>query len=273
VTDRLWQVMALLGIALGVFLLAPGGALPLALWILVGGFVLEHLFAWDDALGPSLDRFADVIEGVAYLVVISVIGVAAFYFGIGPDAVPVPVLAVLITVLFARALFELGVLYGGADAKALMIAAVLVPLFSTPLLPQSPAVSTVLGVMPFSVSLLMDAALLSVVVPIAIGLRNAARGEFRFPRGFSGYTMPVAELPDHFVWLKDPSVGVESSEREAETSEDDRKERLRIAQELEARGVTRVWVTPQIPFLVLMAVGAVSALIAGNFILDLIALL
>jgi prepilin signal peptidase PulO-like enzyme (type II secretory pathway) len=57
----------------------------------------------------------------------------------------------------------------------------------------------------------------------------------------------------------------------AETSEDDRRERVKAAQELEASGVTRVWVTPQIPFLVLMAAGAVVALLAGNLVLDLLA--
>ncbi len=53
-----------------------------------------------------------------------------------------------------------------------------------------------------------------------------------------------------------------------ETAEEDRLERVRAAQELEAKGVERVWVTPQIPFLVLMAVGAVAALLAGNLVLD-----
>jgi archaeal preflagellin peptidase FlaK len=270
VTDRLWQVMGLLGVILGGIAVGPGGPVPLALWLLVGAFVLQHLFAWDDALGPSLDRFADVIEGVAYLGVILVVVLVAFRVGIGPDAVPLPVLAVLVTVLFARGLFELGVLYGGADAKALMIAGVVLPLFATPLLPQAPAVATLLAVLPFSVNLLMDAAILSIAIPIAIGLRNASRGEFQFPRGFSGYMLPVRELPHQFVWLKDPAVGREGSERDAETSEDDRRERVRIAGELEARGIDRVWVTPQIPFLVLMAAGAVSALLAGNFVLDLL---
>ncbi len=45
---------------------------------------------------------------------------------------------------------------------------------------------------------------------------------------------------------------------------------MEIAQDLRSRGVSRVWVTPQIPFLVVMAVGLVAALLAGNVLFDLI---
>jgi hypothetical protein len=131
-------------------------------------------------------------------------------------------------------------------------------------------VSDLLTFFPYPINLLMDAALLSIVIPLGIGIRNVLRGEFRFPGGFSGYTIAVRELPDKFVWLKDPLSAEGRREIPAETSEDDRRERVRAAQELEAQGVTRVWVTPQIPFLVLMAAGAVVALLAGNLVLDLL---
>jgi archaeal preflagellin peptidase FlaK len=273
VTDRLWQILGLVGVVLGLVALAPGGALPIVTWIVVSGLTLQHLFPWDDAIGPWGDRYADLIEGIAYLAVILFIGVSAVHFGVGPAEVPLPVIALLLTVLFARGLFELGVLYGGADAKALMIAGILVPLFPAPLLPQTAAVANLLTVMPYPVDLLVDAALFSIVIPIAIAIRNLARGEFAFPRGFSGYMIPVRDLPDRYVWLKDPMSAAARDEEEAETSEDDRRVRSRVAQELRAKGVERVWVTPQIPFLVVMALGAVAALLAGNLLLDLFALL
>jgi preflagellin peptidase FlaK len=268
VTDHLWQLLGILGTILGAIVLSPGGLIPLALWLLVAGLTLQHLFPWDDALGPKYEGFADLIEAAGYIVVILIVAVAAVRVGVGPGQVPVSVLALLFTVLFARGLFELGVLYGGADAKALMIAGILVPLFASPLLSQTPAVAGLLTVFPYAIDLLVDAALLSIVIPIAIGLRNLRRGEFQFPRGFSGYMIPVRELPDRFVWLKDPMSAEGRSEPPAETSEDDRAERVRAAHELEAKGVDRVWVTPQIPFLVLMALGAVAALLAGNLLLD-----
>jgi len=271
VTDRLWQVLGLLGVVLGAFAVSPGGTLPVVLWVVVGGLALQHLFPWDDALGARFDRYADLIEATAYAAVILAIAVAAVRVGVGPGDVPVPVLAVLVTVLFARGLFELGVLYGGADAKALMIAGVLVPLFPSPLLAQTSSAAVLLTVLPFPVDVLVDAALLSIVIPLGIGLRNAVRREFEFPRGFSGYMIPVRELPDRFVWLRDPMSREGREEPEALTSEEDRAARVRAAQELEAKGVERVWVTPQVPFLVLIALGTVAALLAGNLVLDLLA--
>lgn len=272
VTDRLWQGMGVIGVALGAVAVAPGGGWPLGLWLIVGALVLEHLVAWDDALGESLDRYADLIEGVAYAIVTGLVIVAAIELGVGPSGVPVPVVAVLATVLFARGLFELGILYGGADAKALMIAGVVLPIFAAPLVTPDARALQLLTIVPFSVNLLMDAALLSIAIPIGLGVRNAARGEFSFPRGFSGYRIPVQELPQRFVWLKDPLGGDDPGDREAETSEEDRQERTRLAAVLEAKGVDRVWVTPQIPFLVVMAFGAIAALLAGNLLLDLLAL-
>ena len=272
VSDGLWQGMGVIGVALGFVGAAADGTIAIVMWLVLGAFVLQHLFPWDEWLGSFGESNADLLEAVIYAVVSAVVLAVAWKFGVGTSGVPVFVLASFATVLFARGLFELGVLYGGADAKALMIAGVVVPLFASPWLPVPPAASSALAVVPFSVSLLMDAALLSLAIPIGLAIRNGIRGEFEFPRGFSGYQLDVRELPKHFVWLKDPLLA-EEQDRDVETSEEDRQERERIARDLTARGVERVWVTPQIPFLVLMAAGAVAALLAGNLVLDLFAIL
>jgi archaeal preflagellin peptidase FlaK len=272
VSDRLWQVMGVLGLALGIVQLASDGILAIGLWILIGAFTLQHVFAWDELLGEEGGGTADLIEIVVYAVVLVVVIGCAVHYGISSTAVPWAVLAVLISVLFARGLFEAGILYGGADAKALMIAALILPTFAAVLLPLPAAFSGLLATLPFAVDLLMNAALLAIVVPVGLALRNLARHEFRWPEGFTGYMLPVSELPRRFVWLEDPLARGARERDEAETSEDDRKERERQAAELTAKGVTRVWVTPQIPFLVLMAAGAIAAVLAGNLVLDLIAL-
>jgi archaeal preflagellin peptidase FlaK len=270
VTDRLWQVLGIIGIAIGAVVVAPGGLLPVGIWLLVGALALEHMFGWDRWLGDEPDRRADLVELVAYLGVGLVVAVAWIRYGLGSSAVPIEAVALLVTVLLARGLFEGGVLYGGADAKALMIAGTLVPLFPSVVLRIPAGASSLLSELPFAFNLLLDAALLSIAVPIAIGVRNAARHEFSFPRGFSGYSMEVSDLPAHYVWLEDPSRPGHRIP-DVETSEEDRQERARLARELTERGVRRVWVTPQIPFLVLMALGAVAAVLAGNVILDVLA--
>lgn len=274
VTDTLWQLLGFVGFVLGAVAVSPGGLVPVALWVAVGALTLEHMFSWDERLGARGAAYADLVELGAYLGVGLVVGLAAVRWGVGGSGVPYVVVVVLVTVVFARILFEVGALYGGADAKALMIAGLLVPLFPSPILLGSGSPLPVPSFLPFAVDLLTNAALFSVIVPLAVAVRNLRRGEFALVRGFTGYSIPTRELPRRFVWVRDrayPSAREEESE--IETSLEDQRHRVKIAEVLTARGVRRVWVTPQIPFLVLMAVGAVAALLAGNLVVDLITLM
>ena len=249
----------------------PGGLVPTLLWAVVGLLVVQHLFAWDVRLGDRVERYADILELMAYVVVVALVAVAVARVGVGPDGVPVAVLAVLVTVLFSRGLFEAGILFGGADAKALMIVGLLVPMFSTPWVPLPASVAPVTEVLPFAVNVLMNTALFSIAIPIAIAVRNVRAKEFRGLSGFIGYTIPVDDLPRKYVWVRDPMFGeAREEEKSIETSEDDRQRRVAIADDLRSKGVRRVWVTPQIPFIVLMALGVIATLAAGNLLFDLI---
>jgi archaeal preflagellin peptidase FlaK len=271
VTDRLWQVLGVTGLVVGALVLSPGGIVPVVLWLVVAGLTLQHTVSWDLWLSPSRGDYADLLELVMYVIVVGVVATAVARVGLGPSGVPYAVIACLATILFSRGLFEAGVLYGGGDAKALMIAGVLLPTFAIPILFHPSTLAPVVAILPYSFDLLLDAALLSIFIPIAIGIRNISRGEFHGIRGFTGYPIPVGELPHRFVWVRDPKYGsVREQEEGIETSEDDRQQRIEIAAELRAKGVERVWVTPQIPFLLLMALGAVAALLAGNLALDLV---
>jgi len=272
VPDPLWQGLGLAALGLGGVAIAPGGAVPLALWLLVGLLTLQHMFAWDVRLGDAVERYADLLELAFYVATIVLVALAAIHYGLGPSAVPYAVLALLATVVFARGLFELGILFGGADAKALMVAGFLVPVLSAPLYVPNAASAALNAWLPFAVNLLMDAALASIAIPIALAVRNVGRREFSFPRGFTGYSLPVEELPSRFVWVRDPAVpSRDRAEEGIETSEDDQRHRASMAADLRARQIRRVWVTPQIPFVVVMAVGALLALLAGNLLLDLFA--
>ncbi len=272
VTDRLWQVMGGLGLVLGVIALFPGGPLGVTLWVLVVALTLQHMFPW--SLHGRLAGYDDLLELGAYLVVIALVLAAAIHYGVGPvGAVPYPVIALLGSVLFARGLFEAGLLFGGADAKAVMIAGVLVPVLASPIVGATSASRPLLAYLPLPVNLVMNAALLSAAIPLGLALRNVARREFHGLGTFTGYSIAVRELPHRFVWVRNPMSREARAEEEAiETSDQDRERRERIAQELSDRGVARIWVTPQIPYLVVLTCGAVAAVLAGNLVLDLITL-
>ncbi len=269
VADGLWQFLGLAGFLVGFAPVLSGGPVPTVLWAVIGLFVIQHLFPWDAALGSNGERYADVVEIVVYAAVIVTVTLSAVRVGVGPTGVPVSVLAVLVTVLFARGLFEAGILYGGADAKALMIAGLLVPFFPNPLIPQPPSIAPITTILPFAFNVLMNSAVFSLVVPISIAVRNLRAKEFRGVSGFLGYSLPVSELPRSWVWVRDPMTREGRQEEESiETSEDDRRRRTEIARELESRGIRRIWVTPQVPFVVLMAFGTAAALLAGNIAFD-----
>ncbi len=271
VTDRLWQGLGAIGVGLGGLALLPGGARALLAWAVVAALALEHLFPWDEALGEAHAALVLPLELAGYGVAVGFVLGAVLRWGVGPSAVPIEAIAALATVVLARALFEVRVLYGGADAKALIVAGLLVPVLATPLLYRPSPVTPLLGVLPYPVTLLTDAAVLSVAVPVVIALRNVVRGEFDLRSGFTSYTLDVADLPHRFVWVRDASVGEDTLEADAETSEEDARLRAEVARRLESRGVRRVRVSPQLPFIVVLAAGAIVALLFGNLLLDLFA--
>ncbi|MGI0132421.1 MAG: A24 family peptidase C-terminal domain-containing protein [Thermoplasmata archaeon] len=275
VSDHLWLVLALVGSALAVAGAWGSGVLPTLLYLAMALLVLEHLLPWDVAVERIHPQLPGALEAIAYVGVLAWLTWVGLTYGVGASGLPIGVIAVYASVLLARTLFELGLLYGGADAKALMVTGLLVPVAATPLLPIPMAAQLPLAVFPFALTLLMNAAVLSILVPLGLGVRNLARGDFEFPRGFTGYRLDVRELPRHFVWLKDPTFARDRTdeEREVETTAEDVALRRRQRDQLLAKGVARVWVTPQLPFIILLAAGAVSGLLAGNLLYDVLSLL
>ncbi len=271
VDDHVWLISALAGAVLGALVQLPNGAVPLLFWLLVAAFVVEHVVPWDvpvERLSPTLPG---LIEASLYGIIGVTLVIGGLSLGIRAGGVPVEVVAVYLSVVAARALFEFGVLYGGADAKAIMVAGLLVPLFAEPFLPVPGGAAAILAFYPFTLTLLMDAALFAIVVPVGLALRNLLRGDFELAHGFTGFKIPVAELPHRFVWLRDPTFHPDE-ETNVETSEEDRALRERQARDLAGRGVREVWVTPQLPFIVFLLAGAVAGLLLGNLLFDLFSL-
>lgn len=265
VSDLLW----LLGGSVGFFLffLGPGTADPVVdvLYLLLGLFVLQHFVPWDERLG---DRPWLVLGLEVSLYTLVVLAAIWSYFYVGPGDL-VPFYAAIVAVVLARLLFETGVLYGGADAKALMTAGILLPIGPVPYLLAQPASlqSPFFTDIPFAFTMLVDGALLTLGGPLAILAYNMLRGEYQLPRSFHMYKIPTEELPKRFVWLKDPPPEPHPKE---ETTAEDIEIREGQAKALLAKGVKTVWVTPQLPFLIPLAIGAIGGILFGNVLLWLI---
>ena len=110
------------------------------------------------------------------------------YFTIGFDNIWY-LLFIPIFIGIVYVLFQLRLLYGGADAKAFMALAVLVPL--QPEILQFPLLENSLIVLPGSLIIFLSAILLSLFIPLSLFLYNLSKKNVKFPHSFLGYKMSL----------------------------------------------------------------------------------
>ena len=263
VTDRLWISMGIIG---GALLLASDmGGDPRALLVdaVVAFFVLEHFVSWEDYMGEH-ETLPLIIEAILYVAIPATI---IYGYITHPAIFSVSSLIVVISVLIARGLFEARLLYGGADAKALMVAALVMPLTLAPFpllfSPSTAAGSTLVTYTPVCFNILVDGALLTLLVPIGILIRNLRHGFKEFPEALFLLEIPTQDLPKRFVWLRRPPP---EGEEDVETAEEDLALREAEAKRLTELGIDRVLVTPQLPMVTALAFGAVVTLLVGNIL-------
>ena len=206
VSDLLWQGMSVAGAILGGLAIASDGTLALWLWVVVVAFVFEHLLPWDVLVERRADWLPAVIEIAAYVAVGALLTYAGLEYGLGASGLPIEVLAVFVTVVFARGLFEAGLLYGGADAKAMIAAGILIPVLSTAWLPLPSTASTILSIYPFPLTMLMNAALAAVVVPVGDRDPQPSPGRVHGLPGVHGLHDPREGAPRTLRLAQGPDV-------------------------------------------------------------------
>jgi preflagellin peptidase FlaK len=180
-------------------------------------------------------------------------------------------LSMPIMLVLAHLFYQFGLLRGGADAKAFMSIAILVPIYPSidaglPLVGLAPIIQHAVDLMfPFTLVALLDAALLLVLLPLFFLAFNASRADIKGIQALFGYRVDIDRVPK-FVWLMDRVENGEHLRILLPRKREDRNEQI---VKLREKGFDRVWVTPQIPFLVPMTFGFAAAFLVGNFILGL----
>lgn len=229
----------------------------------------------DRELTPSEARLyiADLVVSVILLVASVAILILA-YDNLSDTGPYWYIISSVMMIAVALGLYMARMLHGGGDAKALMTLAVLFPIYllgdTYPLL-ETPAGMDLL--FPFALAVLINAAIITALLPLAFIILSAARGPLRFPEALFGYPVPPDDVDETRMWLLyEAEEGSEELTRRlwprrSKTADEARARALAIVRD---RHEAIVYVSPKIPFMVPMLIGLVLAIFLGNVVTGLL---
>lgn len=194
------------------------------LWIiisLIGGFLL------------TLQFFLIEIENIIYLFLIPFM-IIIFYI-----------------------LFQLLPFFGGADVKALMSLAILVPF--EPIIFIFPIWGSI---MPFPWIILSNSVFIYLIIPISLFLYNLYKRNFKFPYCFLGYKIELYKAKEKFVW---PLEKIINGKRKISYLSMN-KNINEIYRTFEEKGINKIWVTPKIPFMIPLLIGFILSFFIGDIL-------
>lgn len=172
-----------------------------------------------------------------------------------------------VMMLIAYLLYRTQLLSGGADAKAFLSLAILVPFYPGAIAGFLDPPDLFLIICPFVLAVFFSAAFFTLFNPVGLFFYNLARGDRGRVMAFA-YKLPIAKArTKKFVWL---SESVDDGKRAyhyfrfRDHTNKWKREQLDL---LEKEGEKEVWVQPQIPFMVQLAAGFLFTFFLGNIIL------
>ncbi len=227
-------------------------------FFLVEAFVDRPMIYDESGLNPSilLWFFVPIIP-MAYLMSTSFSD---------PDIWPLVAIPVMMLVTFI--LYYFYVLHGGADAKAVLALAILLPYYPylkgiTDHGADQQIVTAMQPLFPFAFVILLNSSLIALVLPVAYLFINLKNGNIGFPQMFFGYKTDIASAKKSFVW---PMEYLEDGKRKIRLRPMDEGENIYDSLPSDEM----IWVTPKIPFIVLMFMGFILSFLIGNPIMHML---
>ncbi len=178
------------------------------------------------------------------------------YGGFGNQIMYLVFIPIIIVIMYV--FFQLRLLFGGADAKAMMAIAFLTPF--TPAFFSFPIFESVL---PFSWVIFSNAIILFLSIPLGLLLYNVFKKNLRFPHCFLGYQMDLDEARKKFVWPLEHLIHEKIKISFVPHSIDPHEQFDAFAK----RGIKEIWVTPKIPFMIPLLAGFICAFFLGDILL------
>jgi preflagellin peptidase FlaK len=165
---------------------------------------------------------------------------------------------IMIGLMFA--LFQLRLIFGGADAKALMALAILIPL--KPEIMQFPLFEGSAISMPGSWIVFSNSIILFLLIPLSLLIFNLFERNIEFPYCILGYKMRVEKAKQTFVW---PLEKIKDGKRKFSymPKEFDIDEELLT---FEKQGIKEIWVTPKVPFMIPLLAGFIATFVLGDIL-------
>jgi prepilin signal peptidase PulO-like enzyme (type II secretory pathway) len=178
----------------------------------------------------------------------------------------VQLFTVPLMMLLAYGFYRAQLLSGGADAKAFLALAVLLPFYPAPLLGIMELPGIFQLICPFVLAVFFTGAFFTLLQPLGMLIYNLSRADRGKLMAFA-FRVPIAEARTRkFIWLSECIEGGEHRYLYFRFRGYDKKwkhEQLRL---LAKEGLTKVWVQPQIPFMVYLAAGLLFNFVVGNII-------
>lgn len=210
----------------------------------------------------SYASYTDIKTRMAYSILWIIMGLIGAillivqFFTIGiPDIFNLIFIPLMVGFIFI--VHYLGLLKGGADAKAFWGLTILVPF-----VPRIFKFPMWVPIMPFSWVIFSNSVILVIFITIFIFLRNAYKHNIEFPYCFFGYKMKVQEAKNKFVW---PLEKIVDNKRKLVV----RPQNFDITNDLlefEKLGIVEIWVQPKLPFLTQVLVGFIISFFVGDLL-------
>ena len=159
-------------------------------------------------------------------------------------------------------LFQMRIIFGGADAMALMAIAILIPI--EPVIAGFPTYKG--SFMPFSWSIFQNSMIIFLLIPLSLFIFNIIKRNIQFPYAFLGYKMDIKIAKKKFVWPLEKIV--DGKKKFAYMPKDfDAEDEF---DKFEKNGITEIWVTPKVPFMIPLLIGFIIAFMFGDILFYLI---
>jgi len=218
--------------------------------LLVGSLVL--LFAsYTDIKTRKASNILWIIIGITG---VSLLTIEFIFIGIG-DVISLLLIPIIIIIIFL--LFQFLPFFGGADVKALMSLAILIPfepkIFIFPIWGS---------IMPFTWIILSNSVFIYLVIPISLFFYNLYKRNFEFPYCFLGYKIDLPRAKERFVWPLEKIVDGKRKISYLSMNKDIEK----IYKKFEAEDISNIWVTPKIPFMIPLLIGFILSFFVGDIL-------